>query len=318
MRLSALLAAVIATGPSLMMCPTESIAQSDYPNKTVRLDRRLRARRLDRHRRAHRGAAPGRAPRPDRGGGEQGRRRRHDRRRRHRQGRARRLHAHARHDQHARHRGGRVLEAALRPGRRLHADLAGGDHALPAGRQSPGEGERPRRVRDAREGPAGQAQLRLRGQRHRDAPGDGDAQGRRGHRPGPRPVQGQRAGRRRDPRAAKSRRCSARCRRCCRTRRPTRCARSRSAPRRARRRCPTCPPWPSRAIPGSRRRCGWASWARPTCRKAVVDRLHKEIVAIVATPEFKAAMDANGAEPIASKSPGGVPRDAARPGRPST
>ncbi len=37
--------------------------------------------------------------------------------------------------------------------------------------------------------------------------------------------------------------------------------------------------------------------------KAVVDRLHKEITAIVATPEFKAAMDANGAEPIASKSP---------------
>ena len=37
--------------------------------------------------------------------------------------------------------------------------------------------------------------------------------------------------------------------------------------------------------------------------KPVVDRLHKEIVAIVATPEFKAAMDANGAEPIASKSP---------------
>lgn len=36
---------------------------------------------------------------------------------------------------------------------------------------------------------------------------------------------------------------------------------------------------------------------------AVVDRLHKEIAAIVATPEFKAAMDANGAEPIASKSP---------------
>ena len=37
--------------------------------------------------------------------------------------------------------------------------------------------------------------------------------------------------------------------------------------------------------------------------KAVVDRLHKEITAIVATPEFKASMDANGAEPIASKSP---------------
>jgi tripartite-type tricarboxylate transporter receptor subunit TctC len=38
--------------------------------------------------------------------------------------------------------------------------------------------------------------------------------------------------------------------------------------------------------------------------KPVVDRLHREIVAIVATPEWKAAMDANGAEPISSKSPG--------------
>jgi tripartite-type tricarboxylate transporter receptor subunit TctC len=37
--------------------------------------------------------------------------------------------------------------------------------------------------------------------------------------------------------------------------------------------------------------------------KPIVDRLHKEIVSIVATPEFKAAMDANGAEPMASKSP---------------
>ena len=37
--------------------------------------------------------------------------------------------------------------------------------------------------------------------------------------------------------------------------------------------------------------------------KAVVDRLHKEIVAVVATPEFKAAMDANGAEPLSSASP---------------
>ena len=37
--------------------------------------------------------------------------------------------------------------------------------------------------------------------------------------------------------------------------------------------------------------------------KPIVDRLHAEIVAIVATPEFKASMDANGAEPIASKSP---------------
>ena len=37
--------------------------------------------------------------------------------------------------------------------------------------------------------------------------------------------------------------------------------------------------------------------------KPVADRLHKEIVAIVSTPDFKAAMDANGAEPISSKSP---------------
>jgi tripartite-type tricarboxylate transporter receptor subunit TctC len=37
--------------------------------------------------------------------------------------------------------------------------------------------------------------------------------------------------------------------------------------------------------------------------KDIVDRLHKEIAAIVATPEFKASMDANGAEPVASKSP---------------
>jgi tripartite-type tricarboxylate transporter receptor subunit TctC len=43
---------------------------------------------------------------------------------------------------------------------------------------------------------------------------------------------------------------------------------------------------------------GPANMPRP-----VVDRLHKEIVAIVATPEFKTAMDANGAEPLASKSP---------------
>jgi len=37
--------------------------------------------------------------------------------------------------------------------------------------------------------------------------------------------------------------------------------------------------------------------------KAVVDRLHRELVAIVATPEFKTAMDANGAEPVSSASP---------------
>jgi len=37
--------------------------------------------------------------------------------------------------------------------------------------------------------------------------------------------------------------------------------------------------------------------------KAVVDRLHRELVAVVNMPEIKAAMDTNGAEPVASKSP---------------
>ncbi len=37
--------------------------------------------------------------------------------------------------------------------------------------------------------------------------------------------------------------------------------------------------------------------------RAVVDRLHRELVAIVAMPEFKQQMDTNGAEPVASKSP---------------
>jgi tripartite-type tricarboxylate transporter receptor subunit TctC len=43
---------------------------------------------------------------------------------------------------------------------------------------------------------------------------------------------------------------------------------------------------------------GPANMPRP-----VVERLHREIVAIVATPEFKTAMDANGAQPLSSKSP---------------
>jgi tripartite-type tricarboxylate transporter receptor subunit TctC len=38
-------------------------------------------------------------------------------------------------------------------------------------------------------------------------------------------------------------------------------------------------------------------------QKPVVDKLYKALTEIVATPEFKTAMDANGAEPLASKSP---------------
>ena len=37
--------------------------------------------------------------------------------------------------------------------------------------------------------------------------------------------------------------------------------------------------------------------------KPIADRLHAELVAIVAMPEFKAQMDANGAEPMSSRSP---------------
>ena len=37
--------------------------------------------------------------------------------------------------------------------------------------------------------------------------------------------------------------------------------------------------------------------------KPVVDKLHKALAEVVAMPEFKTAMDANGAEPLASKSP---------------
>jgi tripartite-type tricarboxylate transporter receptor subunit TctC len=43
---------------------------------------------------------------------------------------------------------------------------------------------------------------------------------------------------------------------------------------------------------------GPANMPRP-----IVERLHRELAAVVAMPEFKTAMDANGAEPIASKSP---------------
>jgi tripartite-type tricarboxylate transporter receptor subunit TctC len=43
---------------------------------------------------------------------------------------------------------------------------------------------------------------------------------------------------------------------------------------------------------------GPANMPRP-----IVERLHKELAAVVAMPEFKTAMDANGADPIASKSP---------------
>jgi tripartite-type tricarboxylate transporter receptor subunit TctC len=38
--------------------------------------------------------------------------------------------------------------------------------------------------------------------------------------------------------------------------------------------------------------------------KPVVDKLHKALVEIVALPEFKTAMDANGAEPVSSPTPG--------------
>ena len=69
------------------------------------------------------------------------------------------------------------------------------------------------------------------------------------------------------------------------------------------RRCRTSRRWPSKAIRDSTRRCGSASWPRQERLSRSWTRLHKELVVIVATPEFKAAMDANGAEPLSSSSP---------------
>jgi tripartite-type tricarboxylate transporter receptor subunit TctC len=37
--------------------------------------------------------------------------------------------------------------------------------------------------------------------------------------------------------------------------------------------------------------------------RPIVERLHRELLAVVAMPEFKAAMDTNGAEALSSKSP---------------
>ena len=196
--------AAVAASAGMLLWPVLAPGQGDYPNRPIKLDRRLRAGRLHRHRGAHRRAKARRAPRPAGGRGKQGRRRWDDRRGRHGQGARGRLHPHARHDQHARDRGGRVFEAALRSGEGFRAHLAGRDHAVPARRQSSGAGQIARGIRHACEEPAGQAQLRVRRSGHGHASRDGDAQGRRQDRCRPYPVQRKRACRRRDSRGRRA------------------------------------------------------------------------------------------------------------------
>ena len=63
-------------------------------------------------------------------------------------------------------------------------------------------------------------------------------------------------------------------------------------------------PWPSWAIRGSRRRSAlWLGIVAPAGTPArVVERLARELNGIVATPDFREAMDKNGAEPIGNTS----------------
>jgi tripartite-type tricarboxylate transporter receptor subunit TctC len=66
---------------------------------------------------------------------------------------------------------------------------------------------------------------------------------------------------------------------------------------------PDVPTIAEQGFPGFEAALWLGVFGPPNMPKPVVDRLHKELVAIVATPDFKAAMDANGAEPIASATP---------------
>jgi tripartite-type tricarboxylate transporter receptor subunit TctC len=66
---------------------------------------------------------------------------------------------------------------------------------------------------------------------------------------------------------------------------------------------PEVPTIAEQGFPGFEAALWLGVFGPPNMPKPVVDRLHKELVAIVATPDFKAAMDANGAEPIASATP---------------
>jgi tripartite-type tricarboxylate transporter receptor subunit TctC len=66
---------------------------------------------------------------------------------------------------------------------------------------------------------------------------------------------------------------------------------------------PDVPTVAEQGIPGFEAALWLGIMGPPNMPKPVVDRLHRELAAIVATPEFKTAMDANGAEPLASKSP---------------
>jgi tripartite-type tricarboxylate transporter receptor subunit TctC len=66
---------------------------------------------------------------------------------------------------------------------------------------------------------------------------------------------------------------------------------------------PDVPTVAEQGFPGFEAALWLGVFGPPNLPRPIVDRLHKEILAIVATPDFKAAMDANGAEPISSASP---------------
>ncbi|VWX61212.1 hypothetical protein VARIO8X_50097 [Burkholderiales bacterium 8X] len=155
--------------------------------------RRLPARRLERHRGPHPGAAPGRGARRSGGGGQQARQQCADRHRIRRPRRARRLHPDPRQREPAgdqpRHLRQDALRRIERPGRhhdgRQHA-RAGRGASIGAGQDHAGTD---RLVEDAR------GDLVLVGQRRPAAPGDRAAAHRHARQVPARALQGRRAGR---------------------------------------------------------------------------------------------------------------------------
>ena len=145
------------------------------------------------------------------------------------------------------------------------------------GRQPAGEGQQPEGVCRTRQGNARQIELRICRQWLHNPSGDGDAQG---HRPGqPAACPLTRAMPRADlallanevqsvfgsmPALLQH------------TPRPASCVRWPSAAASARLPCRMFPRWLNQAIPASRSACGWACSRQPVRPRPIIDRLHKE------------------------------------------